>query len=930
MQKRQVVTYLTMVFMLLLFIVPPIAQPSYFNLSTRNNSSPEISENQATDTISDNLINDQQTTFFNNPSFPGVSFLPSDQRDGSENFTYVNGETSVNTSLTNLVNNVNVTVNPSDNYDRYNLTMGIDVFDPYKDNYIETDITTSAQDFSNNQILAQCTEVTELDLGASIEIESFNMTFRSAEFPLDQQVAGEVWSAKNDSGDILPDSMLGSKTITLSTVLTETYLNFSFPFDETVMVTSSSTYVNNYGAGFFFFVVYPKTTLASDYWRIALDNEAVNGNNGTTYFTTDSSPPDPPPGSWGTEVAFDLLINYRSSIVFSANDIQTEIFTPHTDISGTLVDTNEKFIESVNHTTTNTYRVKYNDSKTGSINPVINITLTRFDFNKSAIVFPSFNSSADLSYINWTLSVSAINSGTGSFIQYIYIPNHLEILSVQNKTTSAEFSRPSEWDYSSDNGNSTLFLQAGNGDYLINASSSNMLSSASISTYVDSVGSYEVGTIASMGVLFPSTENGDNVKTNVTNVGALGLSGGNYNISLRSPSGVIEGASYTTESTFSNSFSFEMTLGPDLTVGEWYFQIDWFNSSAVGSSSANISLIPQTSLEIVTPISPLKVLEGDLVTIEVKTIDLSHNSSWSNSGVYDWALESNMPLTYQGVRSDKYYNYTAIIDTSIGNLPGIEATSYPITISFTSGLHTNETSFSIVVYYRTDTTLQGVNSDQIYYLESLTLNLTALDLTSGGATINSPEIQFSILYPYSAVYDAATGNYNLTISWTSDFNVGLNNLDIKWQLTGYREEANDPWTETTYPFTVLNRPVYRDIDTLTFNESVLTYLDSYDVYFSVKDGFDDTKITTGTLINYAVKTNLTSTDVDVSFSLLADGTFKATFQPLKTSNDAFVQSWTFSATGYDDVEITFTFTIQPREVESNVFGSTEIDSTQDA
>ncbi|MCG3219656.1 MAG: hypothetical protein KAR35_11625, partial [Candidatus Heimdallarchaeota archaeon] len=34
--------------------------------------------------------------------------------------------------------------------------------------------------------------------------------------------------------------------------------------------------------------------------------------------------------------------------------------------------------------------------------------------------------------------------------------------------------------------------------------------------------------------------------------------------------------------------------------------------------------------------------------------------------------------------------------------------------------------------------------------------------------------------------------------------------------------------------------------------------------------------------------------------------------------------------GYDDVEISFIFTIQPREVESNVFGSTEIDTTEDA
>ncbi|MHA1912195.1 MAG: hypothetical protein ACTSYA_10915, partial [Candidatus Kariarchaeaceae archaeon] len=930
MQKKQVMTYLTMVFMLSLFIIPPIAPPSFLNPPTIADRSQNLSEDQTTETISESLTSDQQSNYFNNPSFPGVSFLPSDHRDSSALFTYVNGETSVNTSLTNLVNNINVTVNPLDNYDRYNLTMGIDIFDPYEDNYIETTINTSPQDFANNKIFAQCTEVTELDLGATIDIQSFNITLKSPEFsPLDQQVAGEIWSALNDTGDIKPDSMLGTTTITISPTALQTYHNITFPFDQSVTITPDSTYVNSEGIGFFFFIVYPKTTLSENLWETALENHS-NGNNGTTYITTQNSPPSLPPGSWGSEVLFDLIINYKSSIVFNANDIQTEIFTPYTSTSGTLVDTDDTFIENTNYTSTNTYRVKYNSSKTGTVNPVINITLTRFDFNKSAIVFSTFNSSADLSYVNWTLSISAINSGADSFKQYLFIPNHLQILSVQNKTTSTEFSRPSEWDYNSVNGNSTLFLKAGSGDYVINAYSSNMLSSATVSTFVDSGDSYEVSSIASMGVLFPASDTGDIVKTNVTNVGSLDLSGGNYNISLRNPSGAIEGLSYTAESTFSNSFSFEMTLEPDLTVGDWYFQIDWFNGSSAGSSSANISLIPQTNLEIISPVSPLKVLEEDLVPIEVKTIDLSHNSSWSSPGVYDWALESDIPLTYQGIRSDKYHNYTATIDTSIGNLPSIEATTYSITISFTSGAHTHEVSFSIVVYYRTDTTLQGINGNEIYYLESVTFNLTALDLTSGGATINSPDIQFSILYPYSSVYDASTGIYNLTISWTSDFTIGSNNLAIKWQLTGYREEANDPWTETTYSFDVLNRPVYRDVETVTFNGSVLTYLDSYDVYFSVKDGFDDTKITTGNLANYAVKTNLTSTDIDVSFSQLADGTFKATFQPLKTSNDAFVQSWTFSATGYDDVEITFIFTIQPREVESNVFGSTEIDSTQDA
>ena len=108
--KRQVVTYLTLIIMLLLFVIPPVAQPNYFNPSPTNNWSPQISENQATETLTENPVNDQQIINSPYPMSPGVSFLPSDHRDSTTNFTYVNGETSVNTSLTNLVNNANITV----------------------------------------------------------------------------------------------------------------------------------------------------------------------------------------------------------------------------------------------------------------------------------------------------------------------------------------------------------------------------------------------------------------------------------------------------------------------------------------------------------------------------------------------------------------------------------------------------------------------------------------------------------------------------------------------------------------------------------------------------------------------------------------------------------------------------------------------------
>jgi len=107
--------------MLLLFIVPPIAQPTYFKIPPMINQSGDFSENQATEIISESLVSDQQTTFLNNPGFPGVRFLPNDDR----NMTYIYGEKSSNLFIEN--NATQLSVSKDANYDNYNLTLDVDI-----------------------------------------------------------------------------------------------------------------------------------------------------------------------------------------------------------------------------------------------------------------------------------------------------------------------------------------------------------------------------------------------------------------------------------------------------------------------------------------------------------------------------------------------------------------------------------------------------------------------------------------------------------------------------------------------------------------------------------------------------------------------------------------------------------------------------------
>ena len=70
--RKQVVTYLTLITMLLLFVVPPVAQPMYFNPSPINEWSPQFSENPTVETLAENPVNDQLILSSPNPMSPGV------------------------------------------------------------------------------------------------------------------------------------------------------------------------------------------------------------------------------------------------------------------------------------------------------------------------------------------------------------------------------------------------------------------------------------------------------------------------------------------------------------------------------------------------------------------------------------------------------------------------------------------------------------------------------------------------------------------------------------------------------------------------------------------------------------------------------------------------------------------------------------------
>ena len=80
-----------------------------------------------------------------------------------------------------------------------------------------------------------------------------------------------------------------------------------------------------------------------------------------------------------------------------------------------------------------------------------------------------------------------------------------------------------------------------------------------------------------------------------------------------------------------------MILEPDIPTGYWSFQFRWFNGTAAGAVALEFIVLPVGSIDLISPsTSHTDVLEGDIIDIEIETLDQSHNSNWITNGVVNW------------------------------------------------------------------------------------------------------------------------------------------------------------------------------------------------------------------------------------------------------------------------------------------------------
>ncbi|MHA2100899.1 MAG: hypothetical protein ACW99A_19675, partial [Candidatus Kariarchaeaceae archaeon] len=99
-------------------------------------------------------------------------------------------------------------------------------------------------------------------------------------------------------------------------------------------------------------------------------------------------------------------------------------------------------------------------------------------------------------------------------------------------------------------------------------------------------------------------------------------------------------------------------------------------------------------------------------------------------------------------------------------------------------------------------------SDPIEYFTPLDIEFTAINETGGGSLLNSSFILFNLTsngedLVFSDTYQPATGKYDLTIQWSSQFLLGLGNtILLNWTLPGYRSSISLNYVPSSFDFEV--------------------------------------------------------------------------------------------------------------------------------
>ncbi|MHA2254070.1 MAG: hypothetical protein ACXAD7_27205, partial [Candidatus Kariarchaeaceae archaeon] len=339
----------------------------------------------------------------------------------------------------------------------------------------------------------------------------------------------------------------------------------------------------------------------------------------------------------------------------------------------------------------------------------------------------------------------------------------------------------------------------------------------------------------------------------------------------------------TDVTTYTGSMQFETNLDPNITAGVWSFQFRWFNETAGGAIAVEFEVLPQTVVELITPSTEHDVLEGDIVSIEVATLDLSHNRNWTEPGNVTWAFD-DQPLTYDSYNAgSNRYHFTGEINTSISKY-AITPGTYEVNVSFSVGSHTDFVLFNMNVFFRAGSQISQIAD--VDYGSSFNFTFTPINFTNGGSKLynSTPsEITWQLNSQHTMTYNPATAEFNFTLAWNSTWNVGLRQIELNWTFTGYRNITSLGYILMTIDFNVINSdPVFTNWPLITTYEedSPQNYLNwtvtddnpkNYTVFKNDSYYYTDSVWESGKSINISIVGEILGTS---NFTIIVEDEFK--------------------------------------------------------
>ncbi|MHA2278072.1 MAG: hypothetical protein ACXAC2_20015, partial [Candidatus Kariarchaeaceae archaeon] len=748
-----------------------------------------------------NLANSEGISISSRNSGGGSSaFLETETKTSSDAFSFVYNETYFdNTTYTGELNSTTgVALTVLHDHNSYNyLDMDIDAYVEDQTFEIEGD-GGNFQALDNDKVYAQGEYVPNLnDTSTSITVSGFEVAFNTLA-PAGINVTGAVYNATTFISDIVPDQEIGRVNIT-----TGANENLKFVFPAGLNIPKSNTY-NNGSGGFIFFVFYWSNGTSGTWLIDAINDGGSEPDDGPAYvYNHGSTSPIPPISSgWGLEQTIDFTSKYNASYEFDPRDIGTHVEAPMGN-TGLLVDVNGIFSENINRTASTDYLIYHNTSLAEGLTPKFNITYTSLaSIKKSANVQYSTNPLD--TYVNWTIEYINTEFGQNANItKYFLLPNNMTNIIVYNN--SSPLTLNFDYTISAFNGiNQSITMLIGTGDYQITANTTNLMNSADIGTFVfnSTLSDWEDKSNGFMGVLYPSSSDGDLVKSNITAASLSFLSfGGIVNASLRMQNGSIysNATQGSIESIYTGTMSYNITLDPDLPIGVWSFQFRWFNGTSAAAISVEFDVLPVTVIEIVTPGTVIDILEGDTVNIEIATLDYSHNSDWTIPGNVTWEFNTTsdpIVMTNEG-SNGTHYNYTTSIDTSRFNMV---PKTYTVNITFCEGIHVDFIEFEMNVYYRAGTNISSISV--VEYGDDFNFLFNAINYTDGGSVlVNDTNISWDLNTLFD-VTDEGSGIFNFTLFWNNSFTLGSNPLALNWTLSDYRNSSSLTYVLFNFSFTV--------------------------------------------------------------------------------------------------------------------------------